>query len=65
MFIPIYLDYCVNNLFNCTFQETCNDTLKVKRSTLKEFLASAEPPDFSSSEAREQFAANSLLHLGL
>jgi len=71
LFVAIFI-YVVLSLFIAivmdayeVIKETCNDTLKVKQSTLKEFLASAEPPDFSSPETREQFAANSLLHLGL
>uniref|UniRef100_A0AC34FF61 Polycystin cation channel PKD1/PKD2 domain-containing protein n=1 Tax=Panagrolaimus sp. ES5 TaxID=591445 RepID=A0AC34FF61_9BILA len=45
-------------------KEFCSEGLKVERSSLKEFLASAQPPDFSTAHVREEFAADQLLHLG-
>lgn len=50
---------------NDNFQEHWDRRLQVEQSTLKEFLSSVETPDFSSPEAREQFAADRLLNLGL
>ena len=45
-------------------KEQYNQGLEVEKSTLQEFLASAEAPNLSSRDARELFAADRLLHLG-
>jgi len=60
LFIAIVLD-----AFDAVNENIKSEGLRVEHSPLQEFLASAQAPDFSRPETRQQYAPDSLLHLGL